>query len=82
MSKYNVKKFVLDKKGVGELLKSAEALELVTGYANEIASRCGEGYVVTQYPNGKTRVNASVITDTEEAMQDNYDNNTLLKAVR
>lgn len=79
---YRVKKFKLNRKGVGEILKSPEALELVTGYANAIQQRCGEGYIVTQYPSGKTRVNASVYTDTSEAMQDNFENNTLLKAVR
>lgn len=76
MSKVN---FKLNKAGVRQLLRSQEAMNVVTGYAYSMQSRCGEGYEVT-YMTGKNRVNASVAPMTAEARQDNYENNTLLKA--
>lgn len=72
-------KFKLNRAGVRALLKSQEAMNVVTGYAYSIRSRCGEGYEVT-YMTGKSRVNASVAAMTPEARRDNYNNNTLLKA--
>jgi hypothetical protein len=72
-------KFKLNRAGVRALLKSQEAMNVVTGYAYSIRSRCGEGYEVT-YMTGKSRVNASVAAMTPEARRDNAKNNTLLKA--
>jgi len=69
-------KFKLNYKGVGELLKSSEMQSVLASYANEIAATAGDGYDVYV---GKTRANVSVVT--EEAAQDNYENNTLLKAM-
>lgn len=74
-------KFKLDKAGVRELMQSKEMESICRGHADAIRSRCGDGYEVTTY-TGKTRVNASVITATAEAMRDNMENNTLLKARR
>lgn len=71
----------LNRDGVRELLKSPEMMAICASEAQAIAGRAGTGYEVSTY-TGKTRVNASVITATEEAMRDNYKNNTLLKAVR
>ena len=76
MSKVN---FKLNKAGVRQLLRSQEAMNVVTGYAYSMQSRCGDGYEVT-YMTGKNRVNASVAPMTAEARRDNYENNTLLKA--
>lgn len=72
-------KFKLDEKGVRQLLKSQEMLNICTQHANEIQQKAGEGYEVSTYV-GRNRVNASVITATYEAMRDNLENNTLLKA--
>jgi hypothetical protein len=72
-------KFVLNRAGVRQMLRSPEAMAVVTAYAHQISNRAGAGYGVDTY-TGKTRVNASVYPATEEARQDNYDNNTLLKA--
>ena len=72
-------KFKLNRAGVRQLLRSPEAMNVVTPYAYSIQSRCGAGYEVT-YMTGKTRVNASVAAMTEEARRDNYQNNTLLNA--
>jgi len=54
---------------------------LLSERAYEIAQRAGNGYETDVFV-GKTRANASVFASTEDAMKDNMDNNTLLKAVR
>jgi hydroxymethylglutaryl-CoA reductase len=66
--------------GVGELLKSQEIADTVKEVAEQVAARAGDGYATDVYQTG-TRVIASVYTETEEAMKDNIENNTLLKAV-
>ncbi len=78
MSKF---RFQLNSKGVRELLQSQNMLNICEQYARDIQSRAGEGYEVTTHSPGKTRVNASVHAATYEARKDNYDNNTLLKAM-
>jgi len=69
-------RFELDRKGVGQLLKSREMQEVLASYAGQVANAAGEGYDVYV---GRTRANVSVAT--EAAEQDNYENNTLLKAL-
>lgn len=71
--------FKLNKAGVRELMRSSEMMDAVTGYAQQIRSRAGDGYEISQFV-GKNRVNASVFADTYEARKDNLENNTLLKA--
>ena len=73
-------KVELNHEAVGELLKSSEMQELIKSYADEIAKRAGEGYASDTY-NAGSRVIASAYTETEEAMEDNLENNTLLKAM-
>ena len=73
-------KVELNHEAVGELLKSSEMQELVKSYADEIAKRAGEGYASDTY-NAGSRVIASAYTETEEAMEDNLENNTLLMEV-
>ena len=73
-------KVELNHEAVGELLKSSEMQELVKSYADEIAKRAGDGYASDTY-NAGSRVIASAYTETEEAMEDNLENNTLLMAV-
>ena len=68
-------KFELNYKGVGELLHSSEMQSVLMEAADSIATNAGEGYKAVQM---STRV--IVVPDTQEAEQDNYDNNTLLKA--
>ena len=72
--------FKLNRAGVRELLRSPEALSVVESYAAPVQSRAGEGYEITTH-TGKNRVNASVHAETYEARKDNYENNTLLKAL-
>ena len=66
--------------GVGELLRGPEVQELVKSIASDIATRAGNGYESDLY-NAGDRYIASAFTATEEAMQDNLDNNTLLEAL-
>ena len=73
-------KFELNRAGVRELLRSPEAASVCRSYAENVKGRAGEGYEVTTY-TGRKRANASVHAETYEARKDNYDNNTLLKAL-
>ncbi|MGY4105130.1 hypothetical protein ACWOA0_05850 [Ignavigranum ruoffiae] len=73
-------KFVLNKKGVAELMKSAQMQNILTEKASAISDRCGSGYEHDVYV-GKNRANAMVKTSTFAAKKDNLKNNTLLKAV-
>lgn len=76
------KKFSLElnDEGFRTLFRSAEMKELLLELANGVQRKAGDGYEVTLY-TGPVRANASIITTTAEAMQDNLDNNTLLKAL-
>jgi len=74
-------KIVLNSAGVRAMLQSPEMQALLSERAYEIAQRAGNGYETDVFV-GKTRANASVFASTEDAMKDNMDNNTLLKAVR
>ena len=71
----------LNSEGVRELLRSSEMAAICQEQARMIANRAGEGYSVSTY-TGASRVNASVMTETTEAIRDNLKNNTLLKAVK
>ena len=72
-------KFVLNREGVRELMQSQEMVDVLTEFADQVATRAGEGYSVYI---GKTRANVSVRTDTDEAAADNLDHNTLEKSIR
>ena len=71
----------LNSEGVKELLKSAEIMAECRSHAAEMAATLGaDDYEVSEYV-GTNRVNISVRAKTEKALQDNLDNNTMLKAV-
>lgn len=72
--------FKLNRAGVRELLRSAEAAGICQEHANRVKNAAGDGYEVTVY-TGRNRVNASVHAETYEARRDNYEHNTLLKAL-
>ena len=75
--------FKLNRAGVRELLKSAEAQNICMQQANMVLSRASassDGYVV-ETRNYPERSGAAVRADTLKARKDNYDNNTLLKAI-
>ena len=48
--------------------------------ADDIADRCGEGYVAVR-GHGVRRDRAAVITTTGAAMRDNAENNTILRSL-
>lgn len=73
--------FKLNRKGVADLMKSAEMQEVLNGYATGIRNRCGDGYEQDIHV-GKNRANAMVSASTYQAKADNMRNNTILKAVR
>ena len=68
-------KFELNYKGVGELLHSEAMANVLKQHAEKVATRAGSGYEARQMG---TRV---IVLVKESAEQDNYENNTLLKAV-
>jgi len=69
--------FELNRKTVGEILKSEDMRQALMDNARNIAETAGAEYSAKIY---STRVVVSA--DTESAEQDNLENNTLLKAVR
>lgn len=73
--------FKLNRNGVKQLLKSTEMQSVITKHAHNIQSRCGDGYELTE-KIGKNRAMARVTAKTKKAKKDNYNNNTLLKALR
>lgn len=72
---------MLNKKGVSELMKSAQMQTLLKEKATAIRNRCGSGYKQDIYV-GKNRANSMVSADSDRAKRDNKKNNTLLKAMR
>ena len=66
--------------GVGKLLKSAEMQAICAEHAQEIATRCGEGYETESRVMG-TRAIATVYPATAAARRDAHKNNTIEKAL-
>lgn len=73
-------KFELNHEGVKELLRSQEAQQLCEEYANKAVMKLGSGYKITTY-KGQNRVNASVSAESSRAINENLNNNSILKAV-
>lgn len=73
-------KVVLNKSGVGALLKSPEMLKICESHANKACAKLGSGYEVTSMV-GKNRSNAEVAAVSHKAKKENMENNTILKAV-
>lgn len=73
-------KIELNSAGIGELLKSSEIGKVLHDCAEDVKKYCGESYE-TDTKIMPTRMIASVYTDDAEAIIDNLENNTLLKAV-
>lgn len=76
MAKLRIK---LNRKGVRELLKSAEIMDECVRIAQGKANEAGSGYEADSGYVGKTRASAIVYPSSAKARQDNYHNNTLLK---
>ena len=75
-------RFELDIPAFGEEVLKAEYMRrAVDEVAKQIQARAGDGYVASS-TIGRKRALAMVYTDTPEAMRDNNQNNTLLKALK
>lgn len=74
-------KFELNRKGVADLMKSANMQEVLKKHATVIRNKAGAGYEQDLHV-GKNRANARVWADTAEAKKDNSKNNTILKSVK
>lgn len=70
----------MNRAGVRELLRSKEMGEVIKEQATKITRRAGNGYGM-RHKVGKNRQIYTVYTDTIDAVKDNMDHNTLLKAV-
>lgn len=67
--------------GVQELLRSPEIQASLNEVASKILERLGEGYGKDEYL-GKRRCNVGIYPESDEAIRDCFENNTILKAVR
>ena len=74
-------KIELNRKGVRELLQSAEMMDVCKEYAYKAKAKLGGGYEVS-YQKGKNRVNASIAAVSRKAKRENLVKNTVLKAVK
>ncbi len=72
--------FKLDRQGVRELLTSEEMKAVCESYAASTVSSLGDGYEYDSYV-GQNRARATVWASSEQAIQDNSDNNSMLKAL-
>lgn len=72
-------KFVLNREGVSELLKCDAMQSIVNDGAEKLASECGEGYGTRSTMTD--RAGCNLFAETDEALADNLENNTLEKIV-
>lgn len=73
-------KIVLNSAGIREMLRSEEMQAVLEEHAAQISGRCGSGYAHDVHLTGGRAV-ASAFAETPDAIQDNLDNNTLLRAL-
>lgn len=75
-------KFELNREGVKELMKSDEMGVVLSEYAQRVMNNAGnsEDYRLDPY-SGINRDNVSIMAINDKSIQDNYENNTLLKAL-
>lgn len=77
------KGFELDRKGVRELLKSADMAKVIDEYTQRVCNNAGgpsSGY--TSNVQTANRAVGRVFAFNSAALKDNSENNTLLKALR
>lgn len=77
MSKVEIK---IDREGMAQMRCSAEFVELVSGYAETLADRCGDGYGTTTkiVKGARPRAVAIVRAETIKAQRSNQKHNTLI----
>ncbi len=74
-------KFVINKNGVFNLMKSPEMQAVLKEKATAIKNRCGDGFEQDIYI-GRNRANAGVFATSKEAIRKCYKDNILLKGLR
>ena len=74
-------KIELNRKGVRELLQSAEMMDVCKEYAYKAKAKLGDGYEVS-YQKGKNRVNASIAAVSRKAKRENLLKNTVQMCIR
>lgn len=77
MSKVKIER---NRAGIQALLRSSEVVKCLSDTAHDVQRRCGDGYETDSHMTSG-RALASVYTAEIDAIYDNLDNNTLLKAV-
>jgi hypothetical protein len=80
MTKIKVTKIKPNNAGYRRLLNGIELQKYCNDLGEQVSKKAGTGYVVTTQI-GKKRLHTRVAAVTKEAVRDNYENNTLLKAV-
>lgn len=70
----------LNLKGINEVMKSPEINEKLQDAADAVAAAAGDGYATRAATVDYIGL-CTVYPDTKEAVKDNYDNNSLLKAL-
>lgn len=73
-------KFVLNRSGVREILRSKEMMDICKEYADKAQQSLGDGYEVTTH-TGTNRVNAMIAAESYAAKRENLKENTIIKAV-
>ena len=74
----NLKKFVLNRQGVAQLMKGQDCQDMIKSCADTIVERLGEGYEDDIYV-GVNRCNSTIRAVHYKTVKDNEENNTLLK---
>ena len=71
----------LDSRGIVELMKSQEIVEMLQEKADSIVQRCPNGVYETSQFIGRSRANVSIATSDKETYFRNLHDNELLKAL-
>lgn len=74
-----LQKFVLNKAGVGELLKGSAMQTILADAAGQLLNQCGEGYATRATMTDRAGVN--LFAESQEAKADNLEHNTLERVV-
>ena len=74
-------KFKLNLKGLNELMKSEEMQNILEEKGKQVANNAGKEYASRVHLASFVAI-ANVYPDSKDAAKDNYENNTLLKALR
>lgn len=70
-------KITLNSAGIRNLLNSDEVKDIIEEKAEEVTDRCGSGYEHANPHYTGQRVAVNIYPATSEAINDNYNNNTL-----